>query len=98
MEVVGAVVGRDTVDVVDLHTGSTLADPCFVDKDVAGLTTKLPHTHILRVSTCFLGRSVRTIIRLHLINRAAGDGEESSVAGAVELRVSFVWFSVSAEA
>ena len=98
LEVVGAVVGRDAVDVVDLHTGCTLADPCFVDKDVTGLTTKVPHEHILRVSTCFLGRSVRRVIRFNLINRAARNGEESSVAGAVELRVSASGFGVAAEA
>ena len=98
LEIVGAVVGWDAVDVVDLHTGCTLADPCFVDKDVAVLTTKVLHKHIQRVSTCFLGRSVRCITRFNLIDGAAGDGEESSVAGAVELRVSFSRFSVAAEA
>jgi len=71
LEIVGAVVGRDAVDVVDLHTGSTLAYPCFVDKDVAELGAEVPHNHILRASTCFLGRSVRTIIRFDLIDRTS---------------------------
>ena len=102
LEVGGAVVGSDTVDVVDLHARGTFADPCFVHGDVTSFGMERAHVLVVvrtafgfawsvgRVGGCLFGDGTlgdQEIFRLVI------DGLPA--LGAVKLRIALIGSGVA---
>ena len=103
LEIGDAVVGCDTVDVVNLHARCPFANPCFVNENVTRDRAKMLHVHVIGMSAVFLAGTIRAISWFDHVRCSPRDGYETrlfgnalTALGTVELCRSLSGFGTSA--